>query len=53
LIRAAIHEPDPSFNRQLVEPAVAALAAAGSSSPLIAYLDAGTAPDVAGAARAW
>jgi len=53
LIRAAVHEPDPSFNRQLVAPAVAAFGPRRVQLALIAYLDTGTAPDMAGAARAW
>lgn len=53
LIRAAVHEPDPSFNRQLVGPAIAAFGRRRVQLALIAYLDAGTAPDIAGAARAW
>jgi hypothetical protein len=53
LIRAAVHEPDPSFNRQLVEPAIAAFGRRRVQLALIAYLDTGTAPDIAGAARAW
>jgi len=53
LIRAAVHEPDPSFNRQLVAPAVAAFGRRRVQLAFIAYLDTGTAPDMAGAARAW
>lgn len=53
LMRAAVHEPDPSFNRQLVEPAIAAFGPCRVQSALIAYLDTGTPPDSAGAARAW
>lgn len=53
LLRAAVHEPDPSHNRQLVEPLVAAYGRRRVQLALIAYLDTGTAPDAAGAARAW
>jgi hypothetical protein len=53
LIRAAVHEPDPSFNRQLVGPAIAVFGRRRVQLALIACLDAGTAPDIAGAARAW
>jgi hypothetical protein len=53
LIRAAVHEPDPSFNRQLVEPAVTAFGRRRVQLALIVYLDTGTAPEIAGAARAW
>ncbi|WP_410575440.1 hypothetical protein [Amycolatopsis sp. cmx-4-61] len=53
LLRAAVHEPDPSLNRQLVEPLVAAYGLRRVQLALIAYLDAGSAPDAAGAARAW
>ncbi|MFJ1761499.1 hypothetical protein ACIOD2_14345 [Amycolatopsis sp. NPDC088138] len=53
LIRAAVHEPDPSFTRQLVEPAITAFGHLRVQLALIAHLDTGTAPDMAGAARAW
>ncbi len=53
LMRAAVHEPNPSFNRQLVEPAVTAFGRRRVQLSLVAYLDSGAAPDVAGAARAW
>jgi hypothetical protein len=53
LIRAAVHEPDPSFNRQLVEPAIAVFGRRRVQLALISYLDTGTAPDIGGAARAW
>jgi hypothetical protein len=53
LVRAAVYEPDPSFNRQLVEPAVAAFGRRRVQLALLAYLDSGSAPDAAGAARAW
>ncbi|MFD1045812.1 hypothetical protein ACFQ1S_09690 [Kibdelosporangium lantanae] len=53
LIRAAVHEPDPSFNKQLIEPAITALGRRRVQLALINYLHTGTAPDIAGAARAW
>lgn len=53
LLRAAVHEPDPSFNRQLVEPAVAAFGRRRVQLALLAYLDSDATSDVAGAARAW
>jgi hypothetical protein len=53
LLSAAVHEPNPSFNRQLVDPAVTAFGRRRVQLALIAYLGTGTAPDVAGAARAW
>ncbi|MFJ7217970.1 hypothetical protein [Amycolatopsis sp. NPDC098790] len=53
LLRAAIHEPNPSLNRQLVEPLLAAYGHQRVRLALIAYLDTGSAPDAAGAARAW
>ncbi|MCR6488713.1 hypothetical protein M8542_38380 [Amycolatopsis sp. OK19-0408] len=53
LLRAAIHEPNPSLNRQLVDPLVAAYGRDRVRLALIAILDTGSAPDAAGAARAW
>jgi hypothetical protein len=53
LMHAAVHEPDPSFNRQLVEPAIAAFGRRRVQLAVINYLDTGTPPDIAGAARAW
>lgn len=53
LIHAAVHEPDPSFNRQLVEPAIAAFGRRRVQLALLAYLDTGAPADAAGAARAW
>jgi hypothetical protein len=53
LIRAAVYEPDPSFNRQLVEPAIAAFGRRRVQEALLDYLDTGTPTDAAGAARAW
>lgn len=53
LLRAAVHEPDPSLNRQLVEPLVAAYGHRRVQLALIACVDTGSATDAAGAARAW
>ncbi|MEU5941154.1 hypothetical protein ABZ807_18615 [Micromonospora sp. NPDC047548] len=53
LIRAAVYEPDPSFNRQLVEPAIAAFGRRRVQVALLDYLDTGAPADAAGAARAW
>ncbi|MDI6096990.1 hypothetical protein QLQ12_00010 [Actinoplanes sp. NEAU-A12] len=53
LLRAAVYEPDPSFNRQLVEPAIAAFGRRRVQVALIDYLDTGAPADAAGAARAW
>ena len=53
LIRAAVDEPDPSFNRQLVEPAIAAFGRRRVQLALLDYLDTGAPADAAGAARAW
>lgn len=53
VLRAAVHEPDPSLNRQLVEPLVAAYGHRRVQLALIAYLETGSVPDAAGAARAW
>ncbi|WP_328861188.1 hypothetical protein [Streptomyces sp. NBC_00306] len=53
LVRAAVHDPDPSFNRQFVEPALNAFGQRRVQSALLAYLKAGTDHERAGAARAW
>jgi hypothetical protein len=53
LIRAAVCEPDPSFNRQLVEPAIAAFGRRRVQVALLDHLDTGVPADAAGAARAW
>jgi hypothetical protein len=53
LMRAAVHEPDPSFSRELIKPAIAAFGCRRVRTALIAYLENGTAADIAGAARAW
>lgn len=53
LLRAAVHEPNPSFNRQLVEPAIAAFGRRRVQVALLDYLDTGDPAEAAGAARAW
>lgn len=53
LLKAAVHDPDPSFNRQFVEPALNAFGYARVRIALLAYLRTGTDPERAGAARAW
>jgi hypothetical protein len=53
LVRAAIYDPNPSFSRQLVEPALAAFGRRQVKSALLDYLRTGTNPERAGAARAW
>jgi hypothetical protein len=53
LIRAAVHEPDPSFVRDLVDPAVAAFGRRRVRLALLDYIERGIAADAAGAARAW
>ncbi|MEU4267947.1 hypothetical protein [Streptomyces sp. NPDC026092] len=53
LIKAAVHDPDPSFNRQFVEPALNAFGQGRVQSALLGYLRTGTNPQRAGAARAW
>lgn len=53
VVRAAVMEPDPSFNRQLVEPAVIAFGRRRVLLALVAYVQTGSSPDAAGAANAW
>jgi hypothetical protein len=53
LVRAAIYDPNPSFNRQLVEPALKAFGRRRVQLALLEYLKTGTDPERAGAARAW
>jgi hypothetical protein len=53
VMAAAVHEPDPSFVRDLVWPAVVAFGPRRVQVALIAHLGTGTAADIAGAARAW
>ncbi|WP_234478704.1 hypothetical protein [Streptomyces sp. MBT65] len=53
LLRAAVHEPDPSFNRWFVEPALNAFGHRRVRIALLGYLRTGTDLERAGAARAW
>ncbi|MFC4517922.1 hypothetical protein [Streptomyces ehimensis] len=53
LVRAAVLDPNPSFNRQFVEPAVASFGRRRVLTTLIRYLRTGTNQERAGAARAW
>ncbi|WP_234328072.1 hypothetical protein [Streptomyces sp. NRRL S-37] len=53
LIEAAVHDPDPSFNRQFVEPALNAFGQRRVQAALLDCLRTGTNADRAGAARAW
>jgi hypothetical protein len=53
MMRATVHEPDPSFVGHLVLPAVAAWGLRPVMLALLDHLDNGTPADVAGVARAW
>lgn len=53
LIKAAVYDPNPSFNRQFVEPALNAFGRRRVRSALLEYLRTGTNMERAGAARAW
>ncbi|MGW0185116.1 hypothetical protein ACWDV7_05090 [Streptomyces sp. NPDC003362] len=53
LLRAAVHDPDPSFNRHFLEPALNAFGRVRVQRALLACLRTGTDPERAGAARAW
>ncbi|WP_223835849.1 hypothetical protein [Streptomyces venezuelae] len=53
LMAAAVHDPNPSFNRQFVEPALNAFGHRRVQAALLDYLLTGTDPERAGAARAW
>ncbi|WP_086840237.1 hypothetical protein [Amycolatopsis kentuckyensis] len=53
LVRAAVHDPDPSFNRQFVEPLRAAFGTRRTQEALLEVLTTGTNAERAGAARAW
>ncbi|WP_242546740.1 hypothetical protein [Amycolatopsis sp. MtRt-6] len=53
LVHAAVHDPDPSLNRQFVEPLRAAFGARRTQEALLEILTTGTNPERAGAARAW
>ncbi len=52
LIRAAIYEPNPSFNRRHVEPAMHAFGPRAVNEALLEYLEHGTGQEKAGAFRA-
>ncbi|MFJ2581667.1 hypothetical protein [Kitasatospora aureofaciens] len=53
LLAAAVYDPNPSFNRRLVEPALAAFGRRRVRTALLAWLQTGTDTERAGAARAW
>ncbi|MFI6701013.1 hypothetical protein ACIBJC_18930 [Streptomyces sp. NPDC050509] len=53
LMKAAVHDPNPSFNRQFVEPALFAFGHRRVQLALLHHLRTGTDPERAGAARAW
>ncbi|MEU3337507.1 hypothetical protein [Streptomyces sp. NPDC006668] len=53
LMKAAVYDRDPSFNRQFVEPALNAFGYRRVRSALLDYLRTGTNQERAGAARAW
>ncbi|MGW3040358.1 hypothetical protein ACWC9T_09975 [Kitasatospora sp. NPDC001159] len=53
LMEAAVHDPNPSFNRRFVEPAMIAFGQRRVRLALLGYLQTGTDPERAGAARAW
>jgi hypothetical protein len=53
LLSAAVLDPDPSFCRQLIQPAVDAFGHRPVMIELIRYLGHGTTAERAGAARAW
>ncbi|MET9227696.1 hypothetical protein [Lentzea sp. NPDC003310] len=53
LVRAAVLEPDPSFGRQLVGPAMAAFGRRRVKLAILDHLENGTTSDVAGASKAW
>jgi hypothetical protein len=53
LVQAAILEPDPSFGRQLVGPAMAAFGRRRVKLAILDHFENGTSADAAGAAKAW
>ncbi|WP_234042448.1 hypothetical protein [Streptomyces marianii] len=53
LVKAAVHDPNPSFNRGFIEPALNAFGHSRVQSALLGYLRTGTDLERAGAARAW
>jgi hypothetical protein len=53
LVRAAVYDPNPSFNRQLIEPALAVFGRRRVQLALLDHLRTGSDVERAGAARAW
>lgn len=53
LMRAIVHDPNPSFNRRLIDPAMAAAGRRAVQVALLGLLASGTNSEKAGAARAW
>ncbi|MER7757559.1 hypothetical protein [Kitasatospora sp. NPDC097643] len=53
LMEAAVYDPNPSFNRRFVEPALRAFGQRQVRLALLGYLRTGTDEERAGAARAW
>ncbi|MFI7708615.1 hypothetical protein [Nonomuraea sp. NPDC049480] len=53
LILAAVYDPDPSLNRQFVEPALKSFGHRRVQTALVSLLTTGTDSEKAGAARAW
>jgi hypothetical protein len=53
LMAAAVHDPDPSFCRWFVEPALYSFGRRRVLEALVEYLRSGTDPERAGATRAW
>ncbi|MGW6981362.1 hypothetical protein ACWGE1_18230 [Streptomyces sp. NPDC054932] len=53
LVRAGVHDPNPSSNRQFIEPALNAFGHHRVQTALLEYLRTGTDLERAGATRAW
>ncbi|MEW2418903.1 hypothetical protein AB0953_35275 [Streptomyces sp. NPDC046866] len=53
LMAAAVYDPDPSFCRWFVEPALYAFGRRRVMTALLGYLRTGTTAEIAGARRAW
>ncbi len=53
MIRAIVHDPNPSFNRQLIEPVLAGVGRRRVQTALLDLLSNGTDAEKAGSARAW
>ncbi|GAA4736269.1 hypothetical protein [Phytohabitans rumicis] len=53
LVRAAVYDPNPSYNRRLIEPALKAFGRRRVQAAVLDYLRTGTNAERAGAARAW